>query len=76
MLTEALAISCANRIAARERLVEWAKRDRRFDGLDHAKLADKVMDCSQHGKKMDWGDPELRVGGQPRPQNRRGSGWG
>ena len=76
MLTEALALCRANRIEAKEKLAEWAKRDRRFDGLDHGKVAEKVMEAAQYGRKFDWQDPELKIGGQPRPQNRRGSGWG
>jgi len=76
VLTEALAVSCPNRIAAKEKAVQWVKNDRRFDGLDHDKLVQKALDAGQYGRKLDWTDPELRLGGQPRPQNRRGSGWG
>ncbi len=72
MLTEAMQVACANRVEARAKVIEWAKRDRRFDNFDHDKLVDKVLEKSQYGGRLDWDDPELKRGGQPRPQNRRG----
>jgi len=75
MMQEALAKTNANRVAARDVVIGMTKLDRRFDHLDHERLVDKAFECSQYGRKFDWSDPELRPGGQPRPQLRRGSGW-
>lgn len=67
MLSEAMQNCNANRIVAREKVLEMVKRDRRFDNYDHDRLLDTVMEKSQYGGRMDWDDPALKRGGSPRP---------
>jgi hypothetical protein len=69
MLSEAMDASCANRLVAKEKVVEMIKNDRRFDHYDHSKLVDEVMQKGQYGGRMDWNDPSLKRGGQNRPQS-------
>jgi hypothetical protein len=67
MISEAMQKCNANRVEAKAKVMEMVKRDRRFDGYDHDRLLDKVMEKSQYGGYMDWDDPGLKRGGQPRP---------
>jgi hypothetical protein len=62
-----------NQIEAKQKMVEYISADRRFDGYDAAKLAERVNDCRGRGARLDLDSPELKKGGAKRPLDR--SGW-
>src|SRR4051812_15682879 len=72
MQQEALERAKFNHADARNQLVAMVKNDRRLDGYDPERFVDHVRECSESGRRLDWDDPSLKRGGQPRPQNRRG----
>ena len=67
---EAMKRCCSNRIEARELMAQWIKQDRRFDGFDATKLAQRVDELRSNGARLDWTDPRLRPGGVARPLER------
>jgi hypothetical protein len=66
---EAMKRTCSNRIEARQLLAGYIRQDRRFDGLDPAKLAQRVDELRSNGAQLDFTDPRLR-GLPPRPLQR------
>jgi hypothetical protein len=58
---------------AQRKLEEWIQQDRRLDGFDAARLAQRVNTCLQSGAVLELDAPELLKGGQRRPLDR--SGW-
>jgi hypothetical protein len=76
MATEAHQRANANQIEAREHMLKMVRNDRRLDAFDPERLVDRVQECGQSGRKLDWDDPWLKRNGQPRPQARRGMIYG
>ena len=72
MHTEAYNRANANKVEAHRHLIDMIQIDRRFDNLDPERLADAVRTCGETGRQLDFTDPLLKRGGQPRPQARRG----
>ncbi len=62
-----------NRTEARELVAQWIKQDRRFDGLDPSKLAERVDQLRSNGAKLDLRDPRLR--GLPARPLERDQSW-
>lgn len=56
-----------NQVAAKQRMIEWVRQDRRFDDLEAERVVDRVQHCRQSGAVFDVNDPALRKCGQPRP---------
>jgi hypothetical protein len=59
----------ANRVEALGIVADWLRQDRRFDGYDHDRLAQRVQDCKSCGAQLDLSDPFLLRGGQRRPRD-------
>jgi hypothetical protein len=70
---EALYRACGNQVQAKKSLVEAIGFDRRFDGYDAARLADRIHECRSNGRTFDLGDPFLRNGGEARPLQLKGA---
>jgi hypothetical protein len=58
-----------NHVEARELMAQWIKQDRRFDGLDPVKLAQRADEQQSTGARLDLSDPRL-MGRPPRPLER------
>jgi hypothetical protein len=76
MVNEAHQRANANQIEAREHMVRMVQNDRRLDAFDPERLVDRVRECGQSGRKLNWDDPWLKRNGQARPEARRGMVWG
>jgi hypothetical protein len=59
-----------NKVEAKQKMVEWLSQDRRFDGYDVQRLADRVQLSKYNGAVLDLTDPQLK-GQSPRPGDRR-----
>ena len=66
MQSEAFQRCKANRYETRDLMVEMIRNDRRLDGYDAERVATRVQECGQYGKRLDWDDPFLKKGGQSR----------
>jgi hypothetical protein len=69
MISESFQLCQANQIEAHEKLKVMIARDRRFDGLDPGRLADKARECGQSGSRLNLEDPSLRRGSAKPAQN-------
>jgi hypothetical protein len=58
---------------AQRKLEQWIQQDRRLDGYDAARLAQRVSTCLQSGAVLELDAPELLKGGERRPLDR--SNW-
>jgi hypothetical protein len=59
----------SNHIEAKKLVAGWIAQDRRFDGLDPVKLAERVDQYQSNRAQIDLDDPRLR-GLPPRPLER------
>ncbi|WP_316200803.1 MULTISPECIES: hypothetical protein [unclassified Bradyrhizobium] len=59
-----------NQPEAIKKFIEYIGTDRRFDGFDAQKLAERVQHCKNYGATLDLEAPELRRGGHKRPLDR------
>jgi hypothetical protein len=62
MRRTALNLCNGNQIEANQKMVDLVKQDRRFDGLDAAKVAEKVEQSWSNGAKLDLEANELKPG--------------
>jgi hypothetical protein len=65
--------SCANKVEAAKSVQSWVSHDPRFGQYDPEKLVDRFQHCLGSAAKLDFNDPALLKGGQPRPCQLRGS---
>ena len=59
-----------NQHEAKETMAKWLADDRRFDSFDKQRLIERVQDCRYRGAVLDLTDPQLQLGGSPRPLDR------
>ena len=59
-----------NQVEAKQKIVEYVTQDRRFDGFDANRLAERVQLSRSNGASLSLDDPQLKKGGQPRPLDR------
>jgi hypothetical protein len=63
-------LSNFNQIEAKEKMTTWIQNDRRFDGYDPQRLAERAQASKYNGASLDLDDPQLKRGGEPRPLDR------
>jgi hypothetical protein len=71
MMETALTRQLGNHIEAKQLVAQWIANDRRFDGIDPYKLAQRADERQSNGARIDLDDPRLR--GEPaRPLTKDG----
>ncbi len=67
MEQEARVRSNFSQTEAKEKFREYLGNDARFNGFDHGRLIDRVMEARSCGRTLDLEDPYLQLNGQKRP---------
>ncbi len=62
MRRNALNLNNGDQIAAERTMVDFVRQDARFNGLDPAKLVEKVRQCWSNGAQLDLEANELKPG--------------
>jgi hypothetical protein len=73
MQDEALRRVNYDQTAIHNEVVNMVRNDRRLDAFDPDRLVAQAWKVRNSGGRLDWDDPYLKKGGQPRPQARRGT---